>query len=329
MNLPVIFQKGLAIVRNTAGSGALLAKKHTPELMIAGGIVGFVVTIIETVKATNETNDILQHKETRFDMIESYRANDANNYTAEDYDNDIRSVNRQTKVQLVKTWAPVATTGLSSVAMVLGGYKILNGRYVATAAAYKTLEAFTDRYRQNVVEELGKDTDWRFAHSIKAEELEARKLEEEDDLSNGRRKSRKVPKTAYADSINNQIFDAHSDYWKRYWNGDMMLDFIRRIEGQLQDKLNTEGHVFLNEAYDKLGLPRTSQGAIIGWINRPSNNHYEKGNFLSLGYANDETPEEEIRRILSITRNDDLWCWITPNCDGVIYKLIDLPYRDR
>lgn len=328
MNLPVIFQKGLAIVRNTAGSGALLAKKHAPELMIAGGIVGFVVTIIETVKATNNTNDILQHKETRFDMIESYRADSSNNYTAEDYDNDIRSVNRQTKVQLVKTWAPVATTGLSSVAMVLGGYKILNGRYVATAAAYKALETFTDRYRGNVIEEFGKDTDWRLAHTIKAEELEARRREE-DEEPNGKRKRLKRPKTAYEKGINNQIFDAHSDYWKRYWTGDMMLDFVRMVESQLQDKLNMNGHVFLNEAYDKLGLPRTAQGAIIGWINRPSANHYEKGNFLSLGFANDETPEEEVRRILSISRNDDLWCWITPNCDGVIYQMIDLPYSER
>lgn len=331
MNLGLIFSKAGNAMKGVAGSGALLAKKHAPELLIGSGVAGFIVTIIETVKATNKTNEILEHKEDRLERIEDARKNDSPEYSLADYKADISSTNRQTRWELVKAWGPVVSTGGVSIAMLLGGYKILNGRYVATAAAYKVLEASTERYRSNVIEEFGKDVDWRMAHGIKAEELEAmRKEREEKDQEEKKNNKliRKKPRTAYQ-NINNQIFDSHSDYWKRYWIPAQVLEWVQGVESRLQSKLMANGHVFLNEAYDMLGMPRTTQGAVLGWINTPRNSHMEKPFKLSLGYANDECPEEEIRRILSSPSNEETWLWITPNCDGVIYQLIDKPFSER
>lgn len=327
MNVGMIFKSATSAIKGFAGNGLLLAKKYTPEIMITSGIVGFGLTIIGTVRATNKTNDILDRKEIRSDRIETeHRLNDE--YSVVDYEADKRAVTNQTRWELIKTWAPVATTGVASVVMVLGGYRVLNGRYVATAAAYKTLEAGFERYRGNVVDEFGKDVDWRMAHSIKAEELEeARK--ERDEKTKALTTRKKRPKTAYTKQINNQIFDCHSDRWQRYWLPEQVLDFVQRVEREIQDLVRLNGHAFLNDAYDRLGLPRTTQGAVLGWIDCPKTNHNEKGNLVSLGYANDETPEEEIRRILSSPSNEEIWLWISPNCDGVIYTEIDKPYEMR
>ena len=332
MNVGLIFSRIGTLAKQTAGAGALMARKHAPELMIGFGIAGFAATIAETVRATNKTNEILEHRDSRMERIEEeFRKNDplasAPAYSEADYHTDICAVSRQTKWDLAKTWTPVGTTAVVSVFLILGGYRILNGRYVATAAAYKMLEASTERYRSNVIREFGKDVDWRMAHSIKAEELEEER-KKQDEL---REKSKsRIPRTQYSKDINNQIFDAHSsDRWKRYWIPSQVLDFVRQVESEIQNMVNERGFAFLNDAYDRLGMPLTSQGAIVGWIKTPGNRHLEKGTLVSLGFANDETPEEEIRRILSSKSNDDLYVWITPNCDGVIYQKIDVPFSER
>lgn len=337
MNVGLIFANIGKAIKNTAGSGMLLAKKRAPEIMLSTSVVGFVVTIIETVRATNKTNDILETREERLNECTNTLAanreisNEDLCYTPDDYQKEVRVIKKGARRELIKAWAPVGTTFLASVILVLGGYKVLNGRYVATAAAYKTLEAGFERYRQNVVEEFGKDTDWRMAHSIKPEEYEdLKKKQDELKKETAEKNKGRKPRTQYSKDINNSIFDCHSsEHWQRYWIPQQAIQYVQQKESELQDMLNSRGHVFLNEAYDKLGMPRTAQGSVVGWINSPKNNHLDKPFRLSLGYANDECPEDELRRILASNSNEEIYIWITPNCDGVIYNMIDKPWSER
>ena len=322
MNLPVIFTKIWGACKGFGGNSLLLAKKHAPELMIGAGIGGFGLTIFETVKATNNTNELIEQRDQHLGMIESTRsAFTEAEYSTKDYQHDLAIVNRQTKWAIVKTWAPVATRGLASTASILGGFKIVNGRLVATTAAYKVLENRIDHYRSNVIERFGKDVDWELEHSIKAETLEAAEREREEnrriDAENkGRKIIRKRKKTEYS-HVYDGIFDQYSDKWQRYWTPEMALEFVKQKQRELNDMLKINKHVFLNEAYDKLGLPRTSEGAVVGWILT----HGNPDSFVSLGI--DEMPEEEIRQILCTHRNDDIRIKIRTNPDGLIYDLID------
>lgn len=321
MMMPAILNKAGAFIRSATGNGLLLAKKHAPEIMIGTGLVGFGATIYETVKATNKTNDILDRKETAQTAMALNLGDDEVDYDEVDYAKDEKELRAQTRWGIVRAWAPVATLGGASVISILGGYKVLNGRYVATAAAYKVLENGFERYRGNVVERFGRDTDWELLHDIKAEELQKAREEQaenkEIEADNKRKKIvKKRKKTAYAD-IYNGIFDEYSDRWQRYWNPEQVLHYLQTKENELNDKLRIRKHLFVNEVYDALGLERTPQGQVTGWIITRDNPKSE----VSLGLK--EMPEEELRQILNTRRNEDIRVKIRLQPDGLIYNMID------
>lgn len=47
--------------------------------------------------------------------------------------------------------------------------------------------------------------------------------------------------------------------------------FLRVVQNTANDMLCARGHLFLNEVYDLIGLRRTPQGAIGGWLLDVSN----------------------------------------------------------
>lgn len=56
-----------------------------------------------------------------------------------------------------------------------------------------------------------------------------------------------------------------------HWSSDPFVNMLllRTVQNYANDVLTSRGHVFLNEIYDNLGMSRTSQGAISGWLNGP------------------------------------------------------------
>lgn len=308
--------KGLAnTAKGCAKTGAVIVKAHAPEILIVGGIAGFGGTIYSAVKATNKAHDILDEKDEAMAVLDDA---EANHIYVEPSARE--RINRSARWKLIKAYAPVGTMAACSVIMILGGYKVINGRYVGMVSAYKVLEGQFGRYRGNVIDEYGEEVDWKMLNSIKQETLEAARKEREDnkdlEIENKHKLIKKKPKTQYQD-INSQIFDPHSEYWKNGWNAEMMLDYLEIKESQLTDKLNLNRVLFDNEIYDALGLPRTAEGQLLGKV-------YKPGARVCFGPGGrpikDSLPEEEMRRLLATRHNSDLWVRIHLNHDGVVYK---------
>lgn len=321
MNLPVIFSNVSGLFKGAFSTCTFFARKHAPEIMIGTGLVGFGATIFETVKATNKTNDIL---ETRDRNLHAAATIDENGLVCEldsipdDYAAEIK---RDARVRLFKTWAPVATTALASTALIIGGYRVINGRYVATAVAYKTLEAGFERYRDNVTKEFGADTDWRMANSITKEELEAIKKEQRENRqiaedNKGKKKKDRKPYKKACEQERKYLFDEYSPYFKPWWTPIQFLDYIRHKRNQLQDKFDMQGYLFVNDVLEAFGLEKTTEGQVVGWIKKRG-----KSTIISVGL--DELPKEELERILAIHDNSNLRFWLRMNPDGIIYNLID------
>ena len=61
-----------------------------------------------------------------------------------------------------------------------------------------------------------------------------------------------------------RFFDDSCTGWMK--DAEYSLLFLKNQQDYCTDKLKTQGHLFLNEVYDSLGIPRTKAGQIIGWI---------------------------------------------------------------
>ena len=61
-----------------------------------------------------------------------------------------------------------------------------------------------------------------------------------------------------------RFFDAGCKEWTK--DAECNLMFLKNQEDYCNDKLKAQGHLFLNEVYDSLNIPRTKAGQIIGWI---------------------------------------------------------------
>lgn len=318
MNLPVIFSKAANLARKAANGSSLFLKAHAPEILVGSGIVGFGVTVVGACKATSKAHDILEERD---EIIELYENPDECALSEEGREEAIRMIHKQTKKQLIKAYLPVATGAAVSVILVLGGYRMINGRLVKTAAAYKLLEDGFGRYRENVRNEFGEETDWRMLNSVKPERLEAANEEREAnrdiEADKKRKKKQHDRRRAAHQEIYSQIFDQYSDRWRRSWTPDQVFSYLRQKQREANDMLRIRKHLFVNEVYDLLGMDRTEAGAVCGWILTKNN----PDSFVDFGL--DDIPEEKLRQILSAERNEDISIRLHFNPDGLIYNLID------
>lgn len=319
MNLPVILGKIGSVARKAAGGSGLFLKAHAPEIMVGGGVAGFVVTVISACKATGKAHEILEAKE------EALTANDRcyqeKTLNAGEYEENAKIINRNAKWALIKAYTPTATGLAVSVILVLGGYRMINGRLVKTAAAYKILEDGFGRYRENVRDEFGEETDWRMLNSIRPERLEAaekeREANREAEADRKRKKRNREKRRTAHQEVYSKFFDQYSDRWRRSWTPEQVWEYLRQKQREANDMLSIRKHIFLNEVYDLLGLDRTEEGAVVGWIltkNNPDSH---------VDFGLDSMPDEARRKFLSAERNEDIKIWLHFNPDGLIYNLID------
>ena len=258
-------------------------KKHSPEILIVTGIVGTVASAVMACKATLKVNEIIDESKTNIDKIHTATEKGVTEagevYTAEDSKKDLALVYVQTGWELVKLYGPSVTLGALSIAGIASSHHMLRKRNVALAAAYTALDKGFKDYRGRVIERFGKDLDRELKYNIKAKEIEETVIDE-----NG--KEQTVKKTIEVIDPNEiseyaKFYDDGCIGWEK--NAEYNLTFLKLQQSYANEKLKNRGHLFLNEVYDMLGIPRTQAGNIVGWIYDPDNPEHEGDNFVDFG----------------------------------------------
>lgn len=255
----------LKSVNGVTSKAIMKLKKHSPEILVVAGIAGTVVSAVLACKATTKVAEILDETKGTLDTIHEGMETGAINgqeYTTEDGKKDTVVVYAQTGMKLAKLYAPAIILGTLSITSILASNNILRKRNVALGAAYAAIDKSFKEYRGRVIERFGEQVDTELKYGIKAKKFE----EIEVDPETG--KEKKVKKTVMVADPNLQsdyavYFDSKSRNYET--NPDYNRMFLKAQQAFANDKLQTRGHLFLNEVLDDLDLPRTPAGQIVGW----------------------------------------------------------------
>lgn len=252
-------------VNGVTSKAVMKLKKHSPEILVVAGIAGTVVSAVLACKATTKVAEILDETKGTLDTIHDGMETGAINgqeYTTEDGKKDMVVVYAQTGMKLAKLYGPAIILGTLSITSILASNNILRKRNVALGAAYAAIDKSFKEYRGRVIERFGEQVDTELKYGIKAKKFE----EIEVDPETG--KEKKVKKTVMVADPNLQsdyavYFDSKSRNYET--NPDYNRMFLKAQQAFANDKLQTRGHLFLNEVLDDLDLPRTPAGQIVGW----------------------------------------------------------------
>lgn len=257
MNPIAIIKSVPGVISKMGGKKLLVLKKYAPEILTAAGVVGGVTSGVLACKATLKVDKVMDKHEADMDYI-----HDAEMHNG-DYNvkKETAIAYAQTAGRLAKLYAPAVSLGVASTACVLSGFGIIKKRNVAITAAYSVVQGKLSEYRKRVVDELGEEKDREFYHGLAKTKIT---VEETEDG-----KTKKVKKEVHVADPNGlsmyaKFFDDSSPMWRN--DSGQNLLFLQCQQNFANDKLHTTGHVFLNEVYDALGIPRTKEGAIVGWV---------------------------------------------------------------
>ena len=307
-------------IKKIINQAGLKIKKYSPEILMVAGIVGTVKAAVTACKATLKVKDIMSEKEELQNDIHKCLENPDVDYTEEDGKKDLTTVYTQTGVKLIKLYAPSVILGGASIASIVMGQKILKKRNIALAAAYTAVDKGFKKYRANVVERFGERVDKELRYNIKAKEVEKKVTDK-----NGKEKTvKEIQYDIEGNPLENiseyaRFFDEATST-EHHKDAEYNLMFLRRQQDYANEVLKAKGHLFLNDVYEMLGIPKTKAGQVVGWIydekNPNGDNYVDFGIYRLSGY---EPSDERKRAFVNGYERNIL---LDFNVDGPIYELI-------
>ena len=287
-------------------------KKHSPEILMIAGITGTIVGTVLACKATTKVSEIMEEKNKLVEDVHTCLNDKEIEYTEEDSKRDLTIIYAQTGVKLFKLYAPAIGVMALSFASIIYGHKVLKKRNVAIAAAYAAIDKGFKQYRKNVIEEFGESVDQQMRFGLKSKEV---KKKDKDGKTVKETEYYIDPDSNPLDNISEyaRFFDATSNNFEKDPEYNMM--FLRRQQDYANEMLKSRGHLFLNEVYDLLDIPRSRAGQVVGWVYDKDGNT-NGDNYVDFGlYRNDQGT----RRFINGLEYNIL---LDFNVDGVIYDMI-------
>lgn len=287
-------------------------KKHSPEILMIAGIAGTIVGTVLACKATTKVSEIIEEKNKNVEDVHTCLEEKPNEYTEEDSKKDLTIIYAQTGVKIFKLYAPAIGVMALSFASIIAGHKVLKKRNIAIAAAYAAIDKGFKQYRKNVIEKFGEDVDQQMRFGLKSKEI---KKKDKDGKTVKETEYYIDPDANPLDNISEyaRFFDAASSNFAKDPEYNMM--FLRRQQDYANEMLKSRGHLFLNEVYDLLDIPRSKAGQVVGWV-YDKNGNTKGDNYVDFGlYRNDQGT----RRFVNGLEYNIL---LDFNVDGVIYDII-------
>ena len=276
-------------IMNTVNGAVFKVKKHSPELLVIGGVTGMITSAVLACRATTKLSGLLDETKTQVDQIhDAIDSNrfDEDTYSKKDAQKDLAIVYTKSAIKLAKLYGPSIVLGAVSIGCVLKGHDVLRKRNIALAAAYATIDKGYKEYRSRVVERFGEAVDRELRYQTKAQKVTDVVVDEETGKEKKVKRTIEVAESVseYARFFEEYTVDAEGNVVRNYhWDEDPQrnLTFLKVQQQYANDLLRSKKRLFLNEVYKMLGLPESKAGQVVGWVYDEENPIGD--NFVSFG----------------------------------------------
>lgn len=247
-------------ITRTVGRTVLKTQKNSPTLLFIAGVGGAVAATVLACRATLKAQHVVEHMQKDIIDVDVVRARkQVEQDEARRMEVHIWAIAAK---DISKLYAPAVIVGVISMGCLTKSHRQLTQRNAALTAAYVGLQNFLEGYRGRVREALGEEKERDVYYSSTPVELI-------EDGPNGHKKvygSAPGQPSPYATYFTDKNLN-----WQD--SAEYNIHFIRIQEGILTDKLRAQGHLFLNEVYDRLGIVdddgamiNTQTGQVCGWF---------------------------------------------------------------
>lgn len=245
---------------------SLKVDQNKPEIMLVAGLIGVIGATVLACRATLKAKDIVEEHNNKIDELKApipKPTETEGTYVAIVDKKEIRKVYLKTGLQLAKAYGPALAVETAAFALLIKSNSVQRDRLAGLTAAYITVDQAFKKYRQAVIEELGEEKDLEFKTGLKRQKIDAIVEDEEGNEKLKKEEGLVLPDGRYISEYA-KFFDESCPDWQK--SPENNLHFLRLQQAAANEKLKIQGHLFLNEVYDMIGLPRTKAGAVVGWL---------------------------------------------------------------
>lgn len=223
------------------GAVKLALIKHAPTLLVAGGTTMLVAaTGVAVKKSFTYLDEDLVPYITEAAVIEADEEKDAETKKA-----DLTKAQKKFLVRTAKRYAPALGLMVAGVACIAAGHTMQMKRLAGLGAALALAEAD----KKDLLAELNDEVP-----------------EPRTDTVDGKTEVILAEQAGHllpTEDFRNRVFGPENKNWDP--SPIVSRNFLDAVERHMNDRLRWQGHLFLNEVYSALGMPKTRLGAVMGW----------------------------------------------------------------
>lgn len=250
--------------------------KHSPEILLAAGIVGVVTSTVMACAATTKAATAVQEANDELAEIKGR----ADEHILIDGDAEKEKRKAAGKVcwklflRLFELYGPAILLGSASIGSIVGSNYIHRKRHAKLAAAYSGLSLAYAKSRDRIRELLGEGADEELLLGIGKKEVEVT----ETDPETGEVTTRKDILDVVEDDVISPYafwFERPNVYAEDSLRGNLML--LEAFEKKANMIFTARAYsdkpmpLFLNEVLEMVGIPITPIGQFAGWMLDPDN----------------------------------------------------------
>lgn len=289
---------GSSVIRG-ASFIVLKIMKYSPEIGMGIGLVTGAGAVVSAINATLDVKEeVLDNAEEQLQKIEGTKQEHPESYPDDCYNKDIMEVRKDAAIGIVKLYYPTVLLFAASTFCYFGSFKIMKGRYLGTLAALKLTQEALDR--------VNAEND-QLRKALPSGQKDISGIEDGEPSA---QKEELVTRNPNEHSQYARFFDEGSKEWSK--TPEFNLLFLKAKQEYFNNLLQARGHVFLNEVYDALDIPRSQAGSVVGWILGKNNDNY-------IDFGIYDLMNSQKRAFVNGSEPSIL---LDFNVDGVIYDLI-------